>query len=123
VPARSGLVNTKTDFFSSLLEDVERAKELLSEVAPEGSKLRVQIHTESRYAAFVKRAQRKEVLGLQLPVAAMEDVLQGKVWDIAGSNRRGSQRQLDMVDIVRLIEEHPELESRVPADVLAQIPQ
>ena len=53
------------------LEDVERAKNVLSSVAPERSRLRVQIHDDSRCAAFVKRAQRREVLGLQLPVAAL----------------------------------------------------
>src|ERR1700733_12777230 len=42
-----------------------------------GSDLRVQFQTDPRYANFVDRASVREVLGLRLPVAAVEDVMQG----------------------------------------------
>ena len=44
-----------------------------------GSDLRVQIQTDPRYFPFIDRAAVREVLGLSLPVASLEDVLAGKV--------------------------------------------
>jgi hypothetical protein len=49
-------------------------------IAAEGSDLRVQVRTDARYFPFVDRASRREVLGVELPVAAIEDVLRGKIW-------------------------------------------
>jgi hypothetical protein len=52
-------------------------------------------------------------LGVALPVAALEDVFQGKLWAV----RRASKRQKDLADIARLIEAYPALRDRVPEDV------
>ena len=73
--------------------------------------------SDPRYTDFPQRATPQEVLGLVLPVAALEDVLQGKVWAASDETRRTSKRQKDLADIARLIEAHPYLRSRVP-DVL-----
>jgi hypothetical protein len=86
-----------------------------------GSDLRVQLQTDPRYAAFVERASVRDVLGLSLPVAAVEDVLQGKVWAAQDPKRRPSKRQKDLADISRLLEAHPELRRSVPPDVLARL--
>ena len=43
-------------------------------LASDGSDLRVQFQTDGRYAAFVERASERDVLGVRLPVAAVEDV-------------------------------------------------
>jgi hypothetical protein len=86
-----------------------------------GSDLRVQLQTDPRYAAFVERASVRDVLGLSLPVAAVEDVLQGKVWAAQDPKRRPSKRQKDLADISRLLEAHPELRRSVPQDVLARL--
>ena len=90
-------------------------------VSMAGSDLRAQIQTDPRYAAFVGRAQDRDVLGLVLPVAAIEDVLQGKIWAAQDPGRRPSKRQKDLADIARLIEFRPELRERVPADILARL--
>jgi len=45
-----------------------------------GSDRRVQIQTDPRYAPFVERATIRDVLGLRLPVARLEDLMQGKLW-------------------------------------------
>lgn len=37
--------------------------------------------TNPRYGEFVERASIREVLGLELPVASIDDVLQARVWD------------------------------------------
>lgn len=86
-----------------------------------GSDLRVQVQTDVRYFDFIARAAEREVLGLRLPVASVDDVLQGKVWAAGDPDRRASKRQKDLADIARLIEAFPELRSQVPADVLAKL--
>ena len=90
-------------------------------VALENSSLRVQIQTDVRYFDFVERAQIQEVLGLPLPVASVEDVLQGKIWAFQAPERRASKRQKDLADIARLLESYPGLRSRIPPDVLARL--
>jgi hypothetical protein len=54
-------------------------------------------------------------------VAALEDVLQGKLWAVQDRQRRPSKRQKDMADIARIIEVHPELRDRVPQEVLEKL--
>ena len=85
------------------------------------SDLRVQIQTDPRYAAYPDRSALKNVLGMVLPVAGVEDVLRGKIWAVLDPQRRGSKRQKDLADIARLIETHPELRPLVPDDVLAHL--
>ena len=86
-----------------------------------GSDLRVQIQTDPRYAACVSRASEREILGLKLPVAAIEDLLRGKVWAVQDSTRRASKRQKDLADISRLIESYPHLRARAPQEILSQL--
>ncbi len=86
-----------------------------------GSELRVQIQTDPRYTDFPQRATPQEVLGLTLPVASLEDVLQGKVWAASDEKRRGSKRQKDLADISRLLEAYPHLRSLVPDSLLRRI--
>jgi hypothetical protein len=99
---------------------VERIAHSLNVSLP-GSDLRVQIRTDPRYSPFVERATSREVLGHTLPVAALEDVLQGKIWAAADKARRASKRQKDLADIARLIEAHPHLRDRVPKDLLDRL--
>ena len=86
-----------------------------------GSDLRIQIQTDPRYADFVDRAEPRDVLGLRLPVARLEDVLQGKLWAVQDPSRRASKRQKDLADIARLIEAFPRLRQSVPAAVLDRL--
>lgn len=90
-------------------------------VSSPGSDLRVQFQTDPRYSEFVERAEVRDVLGLPLPVADVEDVLRGKVWAAQDPGRRGSKRQKDLADIARLIEAFPGLRSNVPAEILARL--
>jgi hypothetical protein len=57
------------------------------------------------------------VLGLQLPVASVEDLLQGTLLPVLDTSRRPSKRQKDLADIARLLEAYPALHSRVPAEI------
>lgn len=86
-----------------------------------GSDLRVQIQTDPRYASFPTRAAWRNVLGQMLPVARLEDVLQGKVWAAQDPTRRASKRQKDLADIARLLEAYPTLRDQVPAELLARL--
>lgn len=99
---------------------VERFEQSLNVSAP-GSALRIQVRLDPRYDSFVDRCERRRILGLELPVARLEDVLRGKVWAAADPSRRPSKRQKDLADISRLLESHPELRFLVPEDILARL--
>ncbi len=86
-----------------------------------GSDLRVQIQTDERYSSFVDRASVRTVLGMTLPVASVEDVLQGKIWAVLDPGRRRSKRQKDLADIARILEEYPNLRTQVPQEVRARL--
>lgn len=85
------------------------------------SDLRIQIQTDSRYQEFLSRASSKKVLGYKMNVAAVEDVLQGKVWAYLDEKRRMSKRQKDLADIIRLIEAYPSLENLIPSVILEKL--
>lgn len=82
-----------------------------------GSDLRIQLQTDPRYQEFLPRAEPRMVLGYSLRVAAVEDVLQGKLWAYQDETRRPSKRQKDLADLVRLVEARPELAERLPGSV------
>ena len=88
-------------------------------VAPAGSDLRIQ--TDPRYADFVDRVERGDVLGISMPVAAALDVLRGKVWAAQDPSRRPSKRRKDLLDIERLIEADPSLRELVPREFLERL--
>jgi hypothetical protein len=90
-------------------------------VSAVGSNLRVQIQTDPRYGAFVDRSTVREVLGLQLPVASLEDVLQGKIWAASDPQRPGTKRRKDLLDIERILEANPDLRDRIPDEILRKL--
>jgi hypothetical protein len=61
------------------------------------------------------------VLGYELPVAALEDILQGKLWAYQDTERRPSKRQKDLADILRLAEAHPHLTSLLPDEIKSML--
>ena len=111
------------------IDQIALAAELLSQrykvepfphslnVSEPGSDLRVQIQTDPRYAAFVQHAETRSVLGRDVPVARIEDVLQGKVWAASDPGRRPSKRLKDFADIARILEARPDLADIVPGDI------
>jgi len=84
-------------------------KSLAEQFEAPGSDLRLQLQTDPRYEPFVRRARVREMMGLRLPVAAPEDVLQGKIWAVQDAERRPSKRQNDLADIARLLDAQPAL--------------
>ncbi|MBI4548273.1 MAG: nucleotidyl transferase AbiEii/AbiGii toxin family protein [Ignavibacteriae bacterium] len=90
-------------------------------ISVEFSDLRIQIQTDSRYQEFIRRTVTKKVLGYELSVASLEDVLRGKLWAYSDPERRESKRQKDLADILRLVESHPELKALLPLDLQSRI--
>ncbi len=86
-----------------------------------GSDLRIQIQTDPCYQAFLARAVERDVLGYRMAVAALEDVLQGKIWAYSDQERRKSKRQKDLADITRLVETHPKLKEGLPPEIRSQV--
>ena len=99
---------------------IERFVHSLNVSGPE-SDLRVQFQLDPRYAPFIGRAASRSVLGIDLPVARVEDVLQGKVWAASDTTRRPSKRQKDLADISRLVEGFPHLREQVPGALLDRL--
>ncbi|MBI5555179.1 MAG: nucleotidyl transferase AbiEii/AbiGii toxin family protein [Elusimicrobia bacterium] len=81
------------------------------------SNVRIQLQTDPRYQEFIKYAVQKNVLGYKLPVAVIEDVLQGKIWAALDEQRRPSKRQKDLADILRLMEAKKSIAKLVPASL------
>jgi hypothetical protein len=63
----------------------------------------------------------RDVLGVSMRVAAVEDVLSGKIWAAEDAARRSSKRQKDLADIARLIERFPQLRAAVPRTLLDKL--
>ncbi len=85
------------------------------------SKVSVQISTESFYHAFPARGVSADVHGILMRVASMDDTLAGKIAAWSDRARRPSKRQKDLLDIVRLIEAHPELKSKLPSELIDKL--
>jgi hypothetical protein len=85
-----------------------------------GSDLRIQLQTDPRYQDFILRSKRREVLGYEMAVASLQDVLKGKIWAFSDETRRQSKRQKDLSDIMRLVEAHPELKRELPPEIAAR---
>ncbi len=110
------VISERLDELLAILENrfiVKRHPHSINVSTPH-SDLRIQIQTDARYQAFITRSSHKIVLGYHIPVAALEDVFQGKVWAFSDSTPRPSKRQKDWADIMRLAETHPHLVSLLP---------
>lgn len=90
-------------------------------VSAPGSDLRVQIQKDARYAGFAERATPRTLLGVEVSVARVEDVLQGKIWAAMDPQRRPSKRRKDLLDIERLLERYPGLRAQVPVEILERL--
>jgi hypothetical protein len=81
------------------------------------SDLRIQLQTDQRYQEFIDRSDRRSVLGYEMNVALLEDILKGKIWAFQDTDPRKSKRQKDLADIMRIVESYPELENSLPDEI------
>jgi hypothetical protein len=90
-------------------------------LTPYESDVRIQLQTDPRYQEFIAGASSHTVLGYEMKVAGIEDVLKGKLWAYSDKQRRQSKRQKDLADILRLVETHPYLSDQLPDSVREMI--
>jgi len=117
------VTNYQLGRFESLLANtflIKRTPRLI-EITAANSRLRANVHTDSRLADFMERAEIRNVMDMQLPVACIEDVLRAQVWQFEDGTRKRSKRLSDLADIVRLLEANPKLRALVPERILEQI--
>jgi len=100
--------------------EIERFEHSVN-VRQRGSDLRVQFQLDPRYTAFIERAETRDVLGRQLPVARLEDLVDGKVWAASDPSRRPSKRLKDLADLARLLERYPQLSGQIPAEIRSRL--
>ena len=81
------------------------------------SQVSVQISTEEVYHDFPGRSVPADIHGILMRVASLPDTLHGKILAWRDTKRRASKRQKDLLDIMRLVEAHPKLRQRLPAEL------
>lgn len=86
-----------------------------------GSQLRIQITINSRYADFPKRAVIGELFGVTLPIAILDDLVQGKLWAVQAPERRASKKAKDKADLIRICESHPRIIARIPPGIIPEV--
>jgi hypothetical protein len=87
------------------------------------SDLRIQFTLDPRYQGFVEDTSVREVLGQQVPVASLANVVRGKVWAWTDEKRRLSKRKKDELDLIRILEAYPELSDLMPLEIRSQFEQ
>ena len=85
------------------------------------SELNVQFTTDARYQDFLAGATERQVLGLAVPVATLQDIVRGKVWAWKDEQRRSTKRKKDELDLMRIAEAHPKLRELIPVEILKQL--
>ena len=85
------------------------------------SDLRIQFTLDPRYQDFVNDTSLHDVLGQQVPVASLANVVRGKTWAWNDKKRRLSKRKKDELDLIRISETYPELAELIPAEIREQL--
>jgi hypothetical protein len=87
------------------------------------SDLRIQFSLDPRYQEFVSDTTIRDVLGQQVPVASLANVVRGKVWAWSDDKRRLSKRKKDELDLIRILEAYPEVRDLMPEEIRKQLEQ
>ena len=88
-----------------------------------GSDLRIQLSLDPRYQDFLAKAELNTVLGHQVPVASLSDVVRGKIWAWSDAKRRATKRKKDELDLMRILEAYPQTRRWMPEQIRAQVPE
>src|SRR5206468_6085238 len=86
-----------------------------------GSKLNVQFTVDERYQDFLNDTSERDVLGMLVPVAMLENIIRGKVWAWPDAERRLSKRKKDELDLIRIAESRPDLRHLIPVEIANQL--
>jgi hypothetical protein len=87
-----------------------------------GSDLRIQLSLDPRYQEFLNDTTTMEVLGQQVPVASLANVVRGKIWAWSDTKRRPTKRKKDELDLMRILEAYPETRGVMPEEIRKQVP-
>jgi hypothetical protein len=87
------------------------------------SDLRVQFSIDPRYQEFVNETTIRDVLGQQVPVASLANIVRGKIWAWTDEGRRLSKRKKDELDLIRISEAYPDFRDLMPAEIRKQLEQ
>ena len=88
-----------------------------------GSDLRIQFSIDPRYQEFLSDTKLMEVLGEQVPVASLANVIRGKIWAWGDPACRPTKRKKDELDLMRILEGYPESRPLMPAEIRDQLPE
>lgn len=86
-----------------------------------GSELRIQFTTDPRYQDFLADSETQTVLGHDVPVASLANVIRGKIWAWSDPKRRLSKRKKDELDLIRIAEKYPEQQKLMPPAITGQL--
>lgn len=89
----------------------------------EGSELRIQFSLDPRYQAFLKDTKVMNVLGEQVSVASLANIVLGKTWAWSDFGRRPTKRKKDELDLMRILEAYPGLRHMMPQEIRDQLPE
>jgi hypothetical protein len=117
----SALPAIQADLIANGFDVEEHAHSLNAQM--KGSQLRIQFTVDERYQKFLADTRIMEVLGEQVPVASLKNIVQGKVWAWSDPNRRLSKRKKDELDLIRIGERYSELRSLMPSAISDQFGQ
>ena len=85
------------------------------------SQLRIQFTTDERYQEFLVNTEVKSVLGDNVPVASLQNIIRRKVWAWSDPKRRLSKRKKDELDLIRIAEKYPEVRKLMPPAITNQL--
>jgi hypothetical protein len=89
----------------------------------EKSDLRIQFSLDPRYQEFLGDTTVREVLGQQVRVASLTNVVRGKVWAWSDEGRRLSKRKKDELDLIRILEAYSDVRDLMPIGIREQLEQ
>lgn len=61
--------------------------------------------------------EKRKILGYEMYVASIDDVLQGKVWSYSDDSKKKGKRQKDLADIFRIVETFPDMIKQLPDNI------
>jgi hypothetical protein len=88
-----------------------------------GSDLRIQLSLDPRYQEFLDHTRMAEVFGQLVPVASLAALVQGKIWAWQDEKLRPTKRKKDELDLMRILEAHPETRALMPEEIRQQVPE
>ena len=86
-----------------------------------GSQFRIQLRLEQRYQEFLKTATLTSILGTDVFVASLTNIVRGKIWAWSDQERRPTKRKKDELDLMRILEAYPELREMMPREIGEQV--